>query len=155
MNKLNIHKNLHDVFDIEDDSDIIDGEIISVEHKGLQIPDESSDDSDIDDDVELVRDNIKNLLLTGEDMLETAVELAKNSEQPRAFEIAANMMKQLTDMNHQLLDIHEKKQKLSKKSTDNITLTNNKTINNTVFVGTTSDFDARIEQKIKGLQNAA
>ncbi len=153
MNKLNIHKNLHDVFNIEDDN-IIDGEIVSVTTSNLPIIE--SDSSDVNDDVELVRDNIKNLLLTGEDMLETAVELAKNSEQPRAFEIAANMMKQLTDMNHQLLDIHEKKQKLNKNSgNETITLNSTNTVNNTVFVGTTSDFDARLDQKIKGLQNVA
>ena len=41
------------------------------------------------------------------------IEVAKNSEHPRSYEVVGTLMKQLSDMNQQLLDVHQQKQKLS------------------------------------------
>ena len=65
------------------------------------------------------------------------LEVAKQSEHPRAYEVVGNIMKQLADMNQQLLDIHQQKQKLDvpnkKEQTGNVTT------NNAIFVGSTND----------------
>ena len=66
----------------------------------------------IEDDYEKSRENLKSLLLSGQAALEHALEVAKQSEHPRAFEVVGNLIKQLADVNQQLMDIHQQKKKL-------------------------------------------
>jgi hypothetical protein len=66
----------------------------------------------IETDYETTRANLRELLITGQNALYHALEVAKQSEHPRAFEVVGNLMKQLADVNQQLLDIHQQKQKL-------------------------------------------
>ena len=91
----------------------------------------------IDDDYVNVRDNLYDLMETGREALLDMLEVAKQSEHPRAYEVVGNIMKQLADMNQQLLDIHQQKQKLDvpnkKEQTGNVTT------NNAIFVGSTND----------------
>ena len=91
----------------------------------------------IEDDYINVRDNLYDLMETGREALLDMLEVAKQSEHPRAYEVVGNIMKQLADMNQQLLDIHQQKQKLDlpnkKEQTGNVTT------NNAIFVGSTND----------------
>ena len=91
----------------------------------------------IEDDYVNVRDNLYDLLETVREALLDMLEVAKQSEHPRAYEVVGNIMKQLADMNQQLLDIHQQKQKLDvpnkKEQTGNVTT------NNAIFVGSTND----------------
>ena len=91
----------------------------------------------IEDDYVNVRDNLYELMETGREALLEMLEVAKQSEHPRAYEVVGNIMKQLADMNQQLLDIHQQKQKLDvpnkKEQTGNVTT------NNAIFVGSTND----------------
>jgi hypothetical protein len=91
----------------------------------------------IEDDYVNVRDNLYDLMETGREALLDMLEVAKQSEHPRAYEVVGNIMKQLADMNQQLLDIHQQKQKLDvpnkKEQTGNVTT------NNAIFVGSTND----------------
>lgn len=96
----------------------------------------------IDDDYKAVRDNLYDLLETGKDALLDMLEVAKQSENPRAYEVTGNLIKQLADMNQQLLDIHQQKQKLdapTKKEQQATTVTNN-----AIFVGSTNDLSKLI-----------
>jgi hypothetical protein len=78
------------------------------------------------------------LLQQGQDALQYALELAKGSDSPRAFEVVGTLMKNLSDMNLQLLDTHEKKQKISGKKTEEPGP--QKVVNNSiVFQGSTKD----------------
>jgi hypothetical protein len=98
----------------------------------------------IENDYEHARDNLRELLITGQNALMHALEVAKQSEHPRAFEVVGNLMKQLADVNQQLLDIHQQKQKIDSvngKVAD-------KVINNAVFVGST----AELSKMIKNMQ---
>ena len=97
--------------------------------------------SAIDDDFKAVRDNIYGLLETGKEALLDMLEVSKQSEEPRAYEVTGNLLKQLSDMNQQLLDIHQQKQKLDlptkKDQATNVT-------NNAIFVGSTNDLSKLI-----------
>lgn len=64
---------------------------------------------DIDTDHAFARSNMYSLLQQGQDAFMHALEVAKQSENPRAFEVAGTIMKNLADMNNQLLDLHAKK----------------------------------------------
>ena len=136
---LNIERNLNKIFD----TDVIEGEVVEVKPSKVKT---INDETNHDDDYQEARSNIKNLLVTGEDALEMILEIAKESEQPRAFEIVATMMKQLADMNHQLVDLHEKKKKLKGSIKEESNTTN--VTNNTVFVGTTTSLNKMIEEQI-------
>jgi hypothetical protein len=61
------------------------------------------------DDIELARKNIQDIITKGGDSLEEIIDLAKQSESPRAFEVASGLMKTLLDANRQFVEIAEKK----------------------------------------------
>ena len=60
-------------------------------------------------DLEEVRQNIKNVMETGDEALREMLEIAKQSEMPRAFEVVSTLMKTMLDANKDLADISTKK----------------------------------------------
>ena len=95
----------------------------------------------IDTDADFARNNIYTLVQQGQDALQYAIDLAKQSDSPRAFEVVGSLLKNLTDMNMQLLDSHEKKAKINaaRKQPD---ATPEKVVNNSiVFNGTTAQLN--------------
>lgn len=109
-------------------------------------------DSPVEDDYSNTRKNLYGLLQQGEDALAHALEVAKMSEHPRAFEVVGGLIKQLSDINHQLLDLHTKKEKLSHLKNDKGEKTNQpqNVTNNAIFVGSTSELSKMIENMKKG-----
>ena len=99
----------------------------------------------IENDYDTARDNLRELLTTGQNALMHALEVAKQSEHPRAFEVVGNLMKQLADVNQQLMDLHQQKQKLDapKKGADKVT-------NNAIFVGSTAELSKMLGKMNKG-----
>jgi hypothetical protein len=89
----------------------------------------------IEDDAEYARQNLRKLIDKGNDAANHIVEIAKQSEHPRAFEVAANMLKNLADMNKDLLEIQKRKKDLT-----GVTETkNNINVDKAVFVGSTTE----------------
>jgi hypothetical protein len=106
-------------------------------------------DEYIENDFDHVRGNIKELLSTGRSALYDMIEVAKQSEHPRAYEVVGTLMKQVADMNQQLLDVHAQKQKLSgtgKKKEEPAS----QVTNNAIFVGSTNDLATMIHNMHKG-----
>lgn len=60
-------------------------------------------------DIEQARKNIQNIIEQGDDSLKEMISLAKQSESPRAFEVAANLMKTLLDANKDFVEMSTKK----------------------------------------------
>lgn len=100
----------------------------------------------IESDYDTTRDNLRELLTTGQAALQHALEVAKQSEHPRAFEVVGNLMKQLADINQQLMDIHQQKAKLDAPKAES----SKKVTNNAIFVGSTSDLNKLIKNMSKG-----
>jgi hypothetical protein len=69
----------------------------------------NADDDPTVQDIELARSNIKNIIEQGDDSLREMIELAKQSESPRAYEVAANLMKTLLDANKDFVEMSMKK----------------------------------------------
>lgn len=109
----------------------------------------SEAENKIEQDYDHARNNLKMLLLDGQSALQTALAVAQQSEHPRAIEVVGNLMKQLADINQQLLDLHQQKQKLdapikgaeSKKEVTN---------NNAFFVGSTAELSKMLNQMKQG-----
>jgi predicted house-cleaning noncanonical NTP pyrophosphatase (MazG superfamily) len=135
---MNVHDNLSEVFDvptITKTTEVIDnstGEIVE------------SPTQKIESDYDKTRGNLQELLLKGQEALNAALEVAKQSEHPRAFEVVGNLMKQLADINQQLMDIHQQKQKLDGPKAEKVTN------NNAIFVGSTAELNKLIKNMSKG-----
>lgn len=103
-------------------------------------------------DAELAKKNIRDLLQTGKETLEDLIEIARESEAPRAYEVIATLMKQMADMNSQLLELYKKEAEAgaSKKDVPGElqpgTPSNMTQINNTIFVGTTTELNKALER---------
>ena len=134
-----IDETLSETFNIEP----MKGELIEKEVE-LEITDLASTEK-IDSDYDSSRDNLKELLEKGKTALEHSLEVAKQSEHPRAFEVVGNLIKQLADVNQQLMDIHHQKKKLEEPSKTQT----HKTTNNSTFVGSTAELGNLINNMTK------
>jgi hypothetical protein len=113
------------------------------------VPHNDSIDENVDYDYHKTRNNLHTLLQQGQEALIAALEVAKASEHPRAFEAVGTLMKQLADINHQLLDLSEKRQKIVDKPDKNQQQTGTVVNNNAIFVGSTAELNKMI-RKITG-----
>ena len=137
--------NLSKIFDIDpmDKNDVIkaNGEVLPPKSKKME--------ENINYDYDKTRDNLHGLLNQGQDALYNALEIAKQSEHPRAFEVVGNLIKQLSEVNAQLLELHDKKQKLdTPKGSDKNE--SKQVTNNAIFVGSTSELNKLISDINKG-----
>lgn len=113
-----------------------DGEIVPYEEK-KEI--KSKNDAQVEKDFDKVRDNLHEIIRQGTESLYHAIEVAKQSEHPRAFEVVGNLMKQLSDINVQILDVHKKKQGILENKDEQQSGTTKNVTNNSIFVGTTNE----------------
>lgn len=142
---MKIDKELSKVFDIE-----VENEKVGVT-TNLVIKDDIVETSTekVESDFDQTRKNLHLLLMQGEDALMGALEVAKASEHPRAFEVVGTLIKQLADVNQQLMDLHKQKQNLEE-TKDGSSPKKNVTNNNAIFVGSTAELNKLISNMSKG-----
>src|SRR5210317_2264845 len=97
----------------------------------------------IKSDYEYSRDTYYEILEKGKESLELMIEVARESEHPRAFEVLSGMMKNMADINDKLMDLNKKNKDINKK--DEPKQLGNTT--NNLFVGTTTDLQRLIQQE--------
>ena len=139
---MNVDDSLSNVFDVET-IPVTNNEVITKEGEII-----SPSTNKVEDDYDIARGNLRELLLTGQAALMQALEVAKQSEHPRAFEVVGNLIKQLADVNQQLMDLHQQKQKLD--GTTGKAADKQVTNNNAIFVGSTEDLSKMISKMNKG-----
>lgn len=135
---MKIDTNLSEVFDIE----------VNDAPKTALVKQNEPTPGNVDSDFEGARKNLHILLMQGEDALMGALEVAKQSEHPRAFEVVGNLIKQLADVNQQLMDLHKQKKQLEEPSASS--KKNGVTNNNAIFVGSTTELNKLIKNMSKG-----
>lgn len=96
---------------------------------------------EIETDIKYVRQNMYDLIEKGHSAIDELLAVADQSQHPRAYEVLANMLKTMGDMNKDLLDMHEKKQKLTGEKPDKP-----ETVNNNLYVGSTSELLALLNK---------
>jgi hypothetical protein len=89
---------------------------------------------DQEDDYQLARQTMRKLLLKGEDTLEELINLSKNSEHPRSYEVTGQFIKTLSDVSKDLLGLQKQVKELQ--ADDPVQIG---TQNNVVFAGSTSE----------------
>ena len=103
------------------------------------IPKSGKDD---DIDYNYARENYYNLIERNQDAIEEMLEIAKQSEHPRAFEVVGQLIKSGLDANKELMGLHKTKKELSIEKGGPTT-----TVNNAVFVGSTAELQKLLKAK--------
>jgi len=126
MKKLN--ENLSEIFDVEP---------IEIKEPKASLPVVIENDSSdvIESDTDYARKNIRELIEKGNDAMDKLLMVADQSEHPRAYEVAAGLIKNLADLNKDLLEIQKRKRDLQPKESAQ----NNLNIDKAVFVGSTAE----------------
>ena len=132
---MNIDDKLSEVFDV-----------LPMSNTNITMSKIENNNNALEDDYQITRSNLHQILQQGQDALYHALEVAKASEHPRAFEVVGNLMKNLSDINTQLLDLHKKKQSIEAPTKEDA-----KTItNNAIFVGSTNELSKMLNDLRKG-----
>jgi len=114
------------------------------------LADEMSEaDKQAEEDFATARANFHEILSKGAETLDAMLRIASASEHPRAFEVAANLIKTMTDANQNLLKLHEQRRQLVPVESKPAESTTNITQNN-VFVGTFQDLLDKMDEHENG-----
>ena len=105
-------------------------------------------EDDIEDDYKYQRDNFYNLVEKGSAAIDGILELAKESEHPRTYEVAGQLIKNVAEVTEKLGDLQEKMRRLKE-------VTNNapKNVTNALFVGSTMELQKMLKDKIEDGSN--
>jgi hypothetical protein len=90
----------------------------------------------VDDDAEFARCNIRSLIEKGNVAMDQLLHVAKESEHPRAYEVAAGLIKNLSELNKDLLEIQKRRKDLSPQEASSV---KNLNVDKAVFVGSTAE----------------
>ena len=100
-----------------------------------------TDGKDDDIDYNYARENYYNLIERNQDAVEEMLEIAKQSEHPRAFEVVGQLIKSGLDANKELMALHKTKKELSIETNSSVN------VNNAVFVGSTAELQKLLKAK--------
>ena len=105
-------------------------------------------EDDIEDDYRYQRDNFYNLVEKGSAAIDGILELAKESEHPRTYEVAGQLIKNVAEVTEKLGDLQEKMRRLKE-------VPNNapKNVTNALFVGSTMELQKMLKDKIEDGSN--
>ena len=126
----------------------VDAEIVKEEPKPKpkkrteRIIDEESIARDIKKDYDYARGQLYDIIEKGQDALSGALDVATNTDHPRAYEVTGQLIKSVSDATEKLIDLQRKMQDIEEgpKSKQNITQ------NNALFVGTNAELGKLIKQ---------
>jgi len=94
----------------------------------------SDDKQDLVDAYQQSKENIQEIIDSGKDAMEEILQIAKAGQHPRAFEVYATLLKNMTEANDRLLKIQKEMREIEGRKKDSGT-----TIDKAIFVGSTSE----------------
>tara|TARA_Y100001963_G_scaffold138415_1_gene203159 strand:+ start:809 stop:1258 length:450 start_codon:yes stop_codon:yes gene_type:complete len=100
------------------------------------------DVNDIDRDYEYQRKKFHELVEKGSTAIDGILELAKEGEHPRGYEVAGNLIKQVAEVTEKLGDLQEKMKRLN-----DVPSNAPKNVTNALFVGSTAELQKMIKGK--------
>jgi len=131
-----IDDKLNEVLDIA--GEIVPQEVKIETKKELTVPEEKNPDIDF----ETGRKNLYNLLDKGNEAIDGILNLAKEGEHPRAYEVAGQLIKTVSEVSQNLLDLQEKLKKIK-----DVPNTGPKSVTNALFVGSTTELTKLLKKK--------
>ena len=131
-----IDDKLNEVLNIT--TEVMPIEVEKKESKEVVVP----EDKDPDIDFETGRKNLYNLLDKGNEAIDGILELAKEGEHPRAYEVAGQLIKTVSEVSQNLLDLQDKLKKVKE-----IPEKGPKNVTNALFVGSTTELQKMLKEK--------
>ena len=135
--------NLDDAFNITptqvevDETDVVVG-------VDREKPDRLTKD-DITKDYEYTRGNLYSIIEKGQEAINGILELAQDSEMPRAYEVAGQLIKSVSDATDKLMDLQKKLKDVEEETTQK----GPNTVNNALFVGSTAELAKLLKNGVK------
>ena len=120
--------------------DIVNPEVVEKKVEKLK---DSVDD--IKKDYEYTRGNLYSIIEKGQEALNGVLELAQESEMPRAYEVAGQLIKNVADATDRLLDLQKKLKDVEAEEK----VKGPSTVNNALFVGSTADLAKMLKDGLK------
>ena len=136
--------------------DILD-EILDIEESTAELVEKKPDTltvkrddtlEDVDSDYKYQRENFYSLIERGQDAIDGILDVAKNSDHPRAFEVAGNLISQVADVTEKLGKLQSAMKRLKE-------VPNNapKNVTNALFVGSTTELQKMLKNNARNKDN--
>ena len=139
MTKSKKFEDLNDTFNVS--GEIIETEKV-VENRIEEIATASAS-NDIKKDYEYTRGNLYSLIEKGQEAINGILELAQESEMPRAYEVAGQLIKNVADATDKLMELQKKLKEVEEEKTSK----GPTTVNNALFVGSTAELAKLIKNQ--------
>ena len=123
-------------FEELDDAFNVSSDIVPIESTevGITKP-ERHERTDIEKDYEYTRGNLYSIIEKGQEAINGILELAQDSEMPRAYEVAGQLIKRVSDATDKLMDLQKKLKDVEEEKASK----GPNTVNNSLFVGSTAE----------------
>jgi hypothetical protein len=117
-------------------------DVVVDEFKSIQKIDKTSPLDSYDEDFQYTRGNLYSLIEKAQQAVNEVLEVAQQSDSPRAYEVVFQGIKHAADVTDKLIDLQQKMKKLNESGTKSPT-----TVNNTLFVGSTAELQKLLKQE--------
>ena len=132
-------EDLNDTFNVVDD--VVETEVVKQSPKEVVKP----TIDDVKKDYDYTRGNLYSIIEKGQEAINGILELAQESEMPRAYEVAGQLIKNVADATDKLLDLQKKLKDVEEESKSK----GPSTVNNALFVGSTAELAKMLKDGLK------
>jgi|TARA_B100001059_G_C17570988_1_gene444935 hypothetical protein len=133
-------------FDDLNDTFNVESEVVPEKTKEIQkIEEAASSMQDVKKDYEYTRGNLYSIIEKGQEALNGILELAQESEMPRAYEVAGQLIKNVADATDKLIDLQKKLKDIE----EDKQIRGPSTVNNALFVGSTAELQKLLKSGLK------
>ena len=122
--------------------------VIRVESVPVRADPVCDEDATMQSDAAFARKNIRSLIQQGSSAMQELLQVAKLSEHPRAYEVAAAMLKNLAELNKDLLEVHQRQKKLEEVAPVVALGAGPIQVDKAVFVGSTLQLAELLQAKV-------
>ena len=133
-------KRLDKTFNITPEVEVVEEAAIVAKQKPPRLTQD-----DIEKDYEYTRGNLYSIIEKGQEAINGILELAQESEMPRAYEVAGQLIKSVSDATDKLMDLQKKLKDVNEESPTK----GPNTVNNALFVGSTAELQKLLKSGLK------
>jgi len=126
-------KKLNQILNIQPDAD----------RQYLPMVQDKPEDATIQNDFDYARENLMDVIGKGQEALFDLMDVARQSQHPRAYEVLSTLMNTMVGASKDLLDLQAKKKKLLETEPN----ANSQQVTNNLFVGSTAELQKMLEQR--------
>ena len=133
-------------FDDLNDAFNVESEVVPEKTKEIQkVEEAASSVQDVKKAYEYTRGNLYSIIEKGQEALNGILELAQESEMPRAYEVAGQLIKNVADATDKLIDLQKKLKDIEEEKP----VRGPSTVNNALFVGSTAELQKLLKSGLK------